>query len=132
VRALTALLTKLLRLEAEVGLSLLTRFVTLPMACPVIDVLGGNLGLAAAAVVIQGILGASVGQKLLDAVGVTNAVARGVAIGGTSHALGTASVTASEPKIAPPSAVTFLVTGTFLCALVQSGTVRTFIKLVIG
>ena len=36
-----------------------------------------------------------------------------LATGGTSHALGTASVTASEPKIAPPSAVTFLVTGGF-------------------
>ena len=35
-------------------------------------------------VVIQGILGASVGQKLLDAVGVTNNVARGVAIGDLS------------------------------------------------
>ena len=43
--------------------------------------------------------------------GVKNDVARGVAIGGTSHALGTASVAASEPKISPPSAVTFLVTG---------------------
>ena len=43
--------------------------------------------------------------------GVKNEVARGVAIGGTSHALGTASVAASEPKISPPSAVTFLVTG---------------------
>jgi putative effector of murein hydrolase len=31
--------------------------------------------------------------------------------GGTAHALGTASVVASEPKTAPPSAVTFLVTG---------------------
>ena len=38
-------------------------------------------------------------------------MARGVAIGGTSHALGTASVTSSEPKISPPSAVTFLITG---------------------
>jgi len=46
--------------------------------------------------------------------GVTNDVARGVAIGGTSHALGTASVAASEPKISPPSAVTFLVTGAHL------------------
>ena len=31
--------------------------------------------------------------------------------GGTAHALGTASVVASEPKTAPPAAVTFLVTG---------------------
>lgn len=32
-------------------------------------------------VVLQGILGASIGQKLLDAVGVKDDVARGVAIG---------------------------------------------------
>jgi hypothetical protein len=41
-----------------------------------------------------------------------------MATGGTSHALGTASVTASEPKIAPPSAVTFLVTGWFFLLLI--------------
>jgi hypothetical protein len=35
----------------------------------------------------------------------------GGVIGGTSHALGTASLAIAEPKIAPPSAVTFLVTG---------------------
>lgn len=130
--AFTALMTRLIRLDSAVGMSLVTRFVTLPMAVPVVDIFGANLGLAAAAVVIQGILGASFGQKLLDFVGVTNDVARGVAIGGTSHALGTASVAASEPKISPPSAVTFLVTGTILCALVQVPSFRTMIKVLIG
>ena len=40
--------------------------------------------------------------------------------GGTAHALGTASVVASEPKTAPPSAVTFLVTGQKFSATVYS------------
>jgi len=130
--AFTAIMTRLIRLDTEVGLSLVTRFVTLPMAVPVVEIFGANLGLAAAAVVIQGILGASIGQKLLDMVGVENDVARGVAIGGTSHALGTASVTASEPNISPPSAVTFLVTGTILCVLMQISAFRTLIRLLIG
>ena len=52
------------------GLSLVTRFVTLPMAVPVVEAFGANLGLAAAAVIIQGILGASFGQKILDMIGV--------------------------------------------------------------
>ena len=130
--AFTAVMGRLLSLESGVTLSLITRFVTLPMAVPVCDIFGANLGLAAAAVVIQGILGASFGQRLLDKAGVKDDVARGIAIGGTSHALGTASVTASEPKISPPSAVTFLVTGTILCALVQLSSFRMLIKLLIG
>ena len=37
--------------------------------------------------------------------------------GGTSHALGTASLATAEPLIAPPSAVTFLVTGKALALI---------------
>ena len=39
--------------EQVVGLSLVTRFVTLPMAVPFVDQIHSSLGLAAAAVVIQ-------------------------------------------------------------------------------
>jgi len=49
----TALLTHALHCEPVVGLSLVTRFVTLPMAVPFVDQIHSSLGLAAAAVVIQ-------------------------------------------------------------------------------
>ena len=49
----TALVAHVLHCEPMVGLSLVTRFVTLPMAVPFVDQIHANLGLAAAAVVIQ-------------------------------------------------------------------------------
>ncbi|EKX54771.1 hypothetical protein GUITHDRAFT_99424 [Guillardia theta CCMP2712] len=125
--AFTALASKLIRLPSELGLSLVTRFVTLPMAVPIVESVGANLGIAALAVCLQGILGATFGTKLLDLVGVRDTIARGVAMGGTSHALGTASVASSEPKISPPSAVTFLLSGSFMVAFMQVTFIRNFV-----
>eukprot|EP00960_Hanusia_phi_P051866 761073-Hanusia_phi.AAC.2 len=97
------------------------------MAVPIVESVGANLGIAALAVCLQGILGATFGTKLLDMVGVRNTIARGVAMGGTSHALGTASVASSEPKISPPSAVTFLLSGSFMVAFMQVTFIRNFV-----
>lgn len=116
-----------LRLPAQMSLSLLTRFVTLPIAMPIADALAANLGIAALAICLQGILGGNIGRSILDAVGAKSPVARGVAIGAASHALGTASVASSEPEIAPASAVTFLVTGVFIAALFQLPAARALV-----
>lgn len=41
-------------------------------------------------------------------------MARGVAIGGSAHALGTATAAAVEPSIAPAAALAFMLSGTFM------------------
>ena len=125
----TATMCNLIRLDSDVGLCLLTRSVSMSMAVPVVETFKANLGLAAAALVIQGSMGAALGRKLLDLIGVTNDLARGIAIGGTAHTLGAAAAASSEPTISPSCAVTFLFTGSLLNILVNIGWFRSLIHL---
>lgn len=121
--AFTILMAKAINLEKEVGLSLLPRFLSMSMAVPVVEAFGANLGLAAAALVLQGILGSAVGKEILDFIGIQDEVAKGVAMGGTAHTLATASLSLTDPQLSPPCAITLLLTGTVACALVQSDAV---------
>jgi len=121
----TAAFAFIARLPADVGLAMVPRFITLPIAVPIVESLGGNMGLAGMGVIIQGIVGANFGIRFLDWMGIGDPLSRGVAIGAASHALGTASVANTEPEISPPAAVTFLLAACICAALVQLGPVRT-------
>jgi len=72
-------------------------------------------------------VGANFGTRFLDGLGVGDPLARGVAIGAASHALGTASVAGTEPEISPPAAVTFLLAASICAGLAQIGAVRAFL-----
>jgi predicted murein hydrolase (TIGR00659 family) len=64
--------------------------VTSPIAMLVAEQLGGVAALAAVFVLITGVLGAILGPGLLSLAGVENPAARGMALGLTAHAVGTA------------------------------------------
>ena len=71
--------------------SIATRSITTPLAMSVSTSLGGIAAIAAAIVVLVGILGAVIGFPLLKLFGVTDPQAQGLAMGACSHAVGTAA-----------------------------------------
>ena len=71
-------------------MTLAPKSVTSPIAMLVAEQIGGIVALAAVFVMITGILGAIFGPELLRRCGVQHPAARGMALGLTSHAVGTA------------------------------------------
>jgi predicted murein hydrolase (TIGR00659 family) len=70
--------------------SIIPKSVTAPVAMSIAQNLGGIPPLAAVLAVMTGILGASFGPSILNRMGVTDAMARGLALGTASHGQGTA------------------------------------------
>lgn len=64
--------------------------VTAPVAMAIAEELGGLPSLTAVVVIVSGIVGAMLGPLLLNAIGVTDWRARGLAMGTASHGIGTA------------------------------------------
>ena len=71
-------------------MTLAPKSVTSPIAMLVAEQIGGVVALAAVFVMITGILGAIIGPELLRRFGVQHPAARGMALGLTAHAVGTA------------------------------------------
>lgn len=89
----TAALVRFLRLASDIfRLSLLPRNVTTALAMSISKIIGGDASVTASVNVITGVIGASVGTRLLSALGIENPMARGLAVGGSSFALGAASI----------------------------------------
>lgn len=82
-------LARLLGLSRTWIASLAPKSVTTPVAMPLSERLGGEPSLAAAAVLVTGILGLVFGAPLLDLVRVRSALARGLAYGVGAHGVGT-------------------------------------------
>lgn len=77
--------------KKEIAASLVPKSVTSPIAIEVASSLGGLPSLAIVVVIVVGIFGASFGPSLLKKIKIEDKVAKGLALGGASHALGTAS-----------------------------------------
>lgn len=74
----------------ETLLSLAPKSVTTPVAMGISEKIGGIPSLTAVLVVTTGIIGAVIGTKLFDLLRVKDEAVRGVALGVTSHGIGTA------------------------------------------
>ncbi len=70
--------------------SMAPKSVTTPIAMAIVEREGGEPSLAAAFVVMTGILGAVIGPVILRLIGVHSPLARGYALGAASHGVGTA------------------------------------------
>lgn len=79
-------------LDASPGVigSIAPKSVTAPVAMGIAEKLGGLPSLTAVMVLLTGILGAALGPLVLNAIGVRDWAARGLAIGTASHGIGTA------------------------------------------
>ncbi|HKJ52468.1 MAG TPA: LrgB family protein [Gammaproteobacteria bacterium] len=71
-------------------ISLAPKSVTAPVAMGISEQLGGIPSLTAVLVILTGIVGATLGPLVLNALGVRDWSARGLAIGTASHGIGTA------------------------------------------
>jgi predicted murein hydrolase (TIGR00659 family) len=86
----TLLLCRLFRLEPALTASLMPKSVTAPIAMDISRHRGGIVSLTVAAVIFTGILGAVFALFLLRLLKVKDSVAAGVAVGTSSHGIGTA------------------------------------------
>ena len=84
------LLCRVLEVEESIAASLLPKSVTTAIAVAISDSSGGIQSITVAAVIIAGLTGALFAPLFARIFRVTDPVAEGVAIGASSHALGTA------------------------------------------
>ncbi|MFW6304829.1 MAG: LrgB family protein [Candidatus Saliniplasma sp.] len=98
-------------------LSVTPTSVTTPIAIGVSEQIGGITSLTAILVILTGILGNSMGITLLDLVGVDDKVARGLAMGVTSHGLGTARIIQEDELSGAASGLGMALNGVFTSLL---------------
>ena len=82
-------LGKFTGLSGKVLISVMPKSVTTPIAIEISKTIGGIPPITTAVVIITGIFGAAVNHKLLNIFHIKNDMASGIAIGLSSHALGT-------------------------------------------
>lgn len=117
---------------AMVRLSVISRNVTTALSIAITAILGGDLSIAASVVVLTGIFGATYARKVLDALGITDPITRGLATGASSQGLGVASM-ASEPDAFPFAAMSMVLTAVFATILVSIPAVKdALVKISVG
>jgi predicted murein hydrolase (TIGR00659 family) len=100
-------------LDRMLVLAVAPKSVTTPVAIDIARILGTNMSLTAVLVVSTGMVGAIVGPRVLTALRISNPIARGVAIGTTSHATGTAAILQEGETQGAMSAVAMALTAIF-------------------
>ncbi len=87
---IAAVIARLLGFAPLVTSSIAIKSVTVPIAVEIARIIKGAPELTAIFVVITGMLGASLGPWLMDRVGISHPISRGLALGTISHGQGTA------------------------------------------
>ena len=82
---------KLFHSDLSIVSSLIPKSVTAPIAIEISKIIGGIPELTACRVAITGLFGAVFGHRLLKIFHIKSDISKGIAIGATSHVLGTAS-----------------------------------------
>ena len=83
-------LSLLFKLDHASYVTLLPKSITTAIGMGVSEELGGYVSITVAVILITGILGNVIAEHVCRLFGITDSVARGVAIGSSSHAIGTA------------------------------------------
>ena len=108
-----------------VARSLAAISVTTAIAIGITEKLGGVVALTVSSVVVTGMLGASVSDVLCRALGLTNPIARGLAIGNASHAAGTSKAMEMGPIDGAMSSLAIVLSGV-LTAVIAPFAIRAF------
>ena len=88
---ITYFLAKLFKIDFAVLTSLIPKSTTSPIAVEISRIINGIPSLTACIVVVTGVFGAVFGHKLLKLFKIKNDVAIGLAIGATTHVMGTSA-----------------------------------------
>lgn len=83
-------MTVIFSLSHEEYVSFLPKSITTAIGMGVSEELGGYVSITVAVIIITGVLGNMIGENILKLFRITNPIAKGVAIGTASHAIGTA------------------------------------------
>ena len=117
---LVLLLCRLLEVESSITAALLPKSVTTAIAIAISESRGGIPGITAAAVIIAGAVGAMFAPLFAKVFHVTHPVAEGIAIGASSHALGTAKALEIGPLQGAMSSISLCLCGILTSLLVLS------------
>ncbi|MCL1785896.1 MAG: LrgB family protein [Alphaproteobacteria bacterium] len=90
---------------------------TTAIAIGITEELGGIVAITVFAVIITGILGNAVGKQVVTLMRLHSPVARGLAIGNSSHAMGTAKALEMGPKEGAASSLAIVISGIATAAL---------------
>ena len=101
------------------SLSFASRSLTLALATPATQNLGGDLQLVAVLCIMSGVMGVLIGPTLLKWMGIPedDYVTRGVTLGGNSSAIATALLLVSDPRAAALSSLSMSLFGTVMVGL---------------
>lgn len=124
--ALVAMLARLFAADPSLTASLATKSVTAPVAMAIADYTGAIPSLAAIVAVLAGMTGAALGPALLNWVGITEPMARGLAMGTASHGQGTARILQESEEAGAIAAIAMGLT-----ALIMAGAMPLLAKIVI-
>lgn len=108
---------KLIGTDARLLFSMLPKNATNPIAIEVSRIIGGIPGLTVALVVIAGTIGTAFGPEIMDLMRIKNKVARGIAIGSMSHAVGTARAFKESDIEGSMSSLAMAISGTLVAVL---------------
>jgi predicted murein hydrolase (TIGR00659 family) len=112
-----AILARLFGADQSLAASLATKSVTAPVAMAIADHTGAIPSLAAIIAVLAGMTGAAFGPALLNGLGITEPMARGLAMGTASHGQGTARILQESEEAGAMAAIAMGLT-----ALIMAGT----------
>ncbi|KQL36600.1 MULTISPECIES: LrgB family protein [Bacillaceae] len=114
------LFAKLLRLDDELILSLLSKSITTPVAMQISQSIDGNPALTAVFVIVAGLTGSLLGPFIFKICHIEKAISRGVSIGGASHGFGVAKLSEYGEQVLSMGSVSMTlsaVLGAFICPL---------------
>ncbi|WP_019119948.1 LrgB family protein [Brevibacillus massiliensis] len=105
------MLMKLLDGGETLTRSILSKSVTTPISVELTAGIGGNPSLAGLFTALTGIVGISIARPLLKGAGITDDWALGIAIGTSSHAIGTAGLLRHSQEQAAASSLAMILSG---------------------
>ena len=105
------ILCRLFNIDDIILNSLMAKSITTPMAIEVTKMLGGNEAITIAAVIFTGVVGACIAPSVLKLVKIKNDTAKGIAIGNSSHAIGTSRTVEMGEEVASASSLAIALTG---------------------
>merc|ERR1712117_206331 len=105
---------------------MLPRNVTTALAIAIINIIGGDISIAVAVVVLTGIFGATFGAAILDWMRIHDPIARGIGIGASAQGLGVASLV-NEKEAFPFAAISMVLTAVAATTLVSIPFIKNFL-----
>ncbi|WP_121965575.1 LrgB family protein [Myroides sp. N17-2] len=111
------ILAKVTGADQEIILSLAPKSVSTPIALEISKSVGGIPSVTAAVVMIAGIFGSMVGFKVLNLTRISNPMSQGIAMGTSSHAMGTMKAMELSDKYGAFASVGMIFNGIFTAIL---------------